>query len=680
MVRKLAFEGNHALDDYTLSGFIATSPSGWMARSPFVRWLGFGEKRYLNEGELRRDVVRLLLVYRQSGFMAAQVDTVIRRTRQDAFVTFRITEGEPVRVTSVRVIGLDSLYDSASLRKDLPLQIGDPFNRFLFQSSVDTILFRLRRQGYPYAQVLRSFDANAVERTAAVSLEGISGPRMRIGSIAIEGLHDVDTGTVKKMLPVRTGQLYGEHRLFRAQRDLYDLGVFRYADVVLVDSLRPQDVADTTVDLVVRVEEGRRRRVRIGAGYGSEECFRTQGTVGVSDFLGGGRALDITGRLGMLGVGVPADWNMRNTLCPYLEDDFTADTMTYSLGVTVRQPAFLRQPHILSVSLFGERRAEPDAYVRTAIGGDVGVTFYARGNTPVAVTYGYSLGSTAALPAVYCSVFQACTLTDQQFLRERRPFAGLSVTAARRRVDSPLDPSQGTFASATFVHSSPLLGSDPFFEFNRAEGELAWYRRVGRRSVLAWRVRAGVVIPRLIQLTADTSRFIPPEHRMYAGGPNSVRGYSSNGLGPLVYVTRDSTAFDTTAAGDTVYSDLRTSPTGGSSMAMANVELRIPSPVFGQRMQLTFFIDVGQVWDEPDPFFSIKDVRVTPGFGMRFVTPLGPVRLDFGYNGYQPQAGPLMFENPNDSTITRIRDNYQLPRHASVLNRFQMQIAVGPTF
>ena len=681
VVRQLAFEGNHALDDYTLSGFIATSASGWMARFFLVSWLGFGEKRYLNEGELRRDVVRLVLVYRQSGYMAAQVDTVVRRDRENAFVKFVITEGEPVRVTAVAVTGLDSVFDSASLRKDLPLQVGDPFNRFLFQASVDTILLRLRRLGYPYAQVLRSFDANANERTATVSFEGVSGPRMRIGAIAIEGLDRIDTGTVEKMLPVRTGQVYGEHRLFRAQRDLYDLGVFRYADVILVDSLPPTDPADSTVDLIVRVEEGRRRRVRVGVGYGTEECFRTQGSVGVADFLGGGRALEITGRVGMLGVGVPADWGMRDNVCGQMDrdvPDFTNDTLTYYAGVTVRQPAFLRQPHVLTLSLFAERRAEPHAYVRTSIGGNLGATFYARGRTPVALTYGYSLGSTAAEASVYCSVFQACTLADQQFLRERRPFAGLVFTAARRRVDSPLDPSQGTTASATFMHSSPLLGSDPFFEFNRTEGELAWYKRVGRRSVLAWRVWAGAVIPRIIQLTADTSRFIPPEHRLYAGGPNTVRGYSPNALGPLVYVTRDTLQFDTTTTGDTVYSDLRASPTGGSSGAVANVELRVPSPVFANRMQLTFFVDVGQVWDEPNPFFALGDLRVTPGVGMRFVTPLGPVRVDFGYNGYQPQAGPLMFET--DSTIVRIRDNYQLPRRANVLDRIQVQIAVGPTF
>lgn len=677
VVRALSFAGNRALNDYTLSAFIATSPSSWFARSALVRWLGLGEKRYLDEQELRRDVVRLLLVYRQSGYMEASVDTIVRRDRDNAFVTFVIAEGEPVRVARVTLMGLDSLFDTTRLRRSLPLQVDDPFNRFLFQASADTIVARLRRAGYPYGQVLRSFDASAADRRAEVTLEGVPGPRMRLGEIRIEGLHRVDTGTVRKMLPIRTGQWYGEHRLFLAQRDLYDLGVFRYADVVLLDTVPPADAADSAVRVLVRVEEGRRRRLRLGAGYGSEECFRVQAGLAVADFLGGGRTLEVSGRTAMLGIGAPTDWGLRDNLCRYLRNDFTADTATYAVGVTVRQPAFLRQPHVLSVGVFAERRAEPRAFLRTAVGANVNLTLNARSRTPLGLTYSYALGSTTAPPAVFCSVFQACTQADQNFLGERRPFAGVLVSLARRRVDAPLDPAEGNSASLSFLHSSPLLGSDAFFEFNRTEAELAWYRRLGRHTVIAWRLWGGAVISRVLRVTADTSRFIPPEHRFYAGGPTTVRGYAPNGLGPLVYVTRDTTLFDTVGS-DTVYRDLRTSPTGGSSAVVGNVEVRVPSPVFASRMQVTFFVDVGQVWSASRPFFALKDVRFTPGVGLRFTTPLGPVRIDAGYNGYQPQAGPLLFQT--DSSIVRIRDRYQLARRVGFLRRLQVQIAVGPTF
>ncbi len=123
-MRKLSFAGNRALDDYTLSTVIATTNSSWAATWPIIRLLGFGEKRTFDELEFRRDVVRLLLFYRQSGYMSAVVDTVVRRRARDVFITFRIHEGEPVRVARLDVQGVAGILDTLKLRRALPLQVG----------------------------------------------------------------------------------------------------------------------------------------------------------------------------------------------------------------------------------------------------------------------------------------------------------------------------------------------------------------------------------------------------------------------------------------------------------------------------------------------------------------------------------------------------------------------------
>lgn len=683
MVRALKFEGNRAIDDYTLRAFIATSASSWSASYWWIRWLGLGEKRPLDEDELRRDVVRLLLVYRQSGYLAARVDTVVRRDARSAFVTFVITEGPPVRVRHLTVTGVAGLLDTGRLRQDLPLEVGDPFNRFQFLAAADTIIRRLRRVGYPYADVLRSFDVLAESLRADVALEAVPGPRMRIGAVEITGLERIAEPTVRRVLSLRPGQLYGEHQLFRAQRDLYDLGVFRYADVALVDTAPPDDPTDSTVAIAVRVAEGKRRRVRIGIGFATEECFRGRAGLTFSDFLGGARSLDLDGRVAMLGVGVPGPQGLQDGLCTSLgnpADDFWTDTLTYAGGLTLRQPAFPGRRHLTTVGVFAERRAEPHAYVRQAVGGNLEVTLNARGIAPVSVAYGYSLGSTTAEPGVYCSLFQACTAADQAFLAQQRPFAGLTLSAVRRRVDAVLDPSAGSVASVRFTHSSSRVGSDPLFAFNRGEVSLARYHRLGRQRVLAWRIFAGAILPAIVRARSDTGRFVPPEHRFYAGGPTTVRGYGPNQLGPVVYVTRDTTRFDSTLAarGDTVYTDLRTAPTGGSSALVGNLELRLPSPILRRAMQLTLFVDVGQVWQHSTPYFALRDLRVTPGAGVRLTTPIGPVRIDAAYNGYGSPPGTLLFAT--DSSLTPIRSGYRVPRSGSFWERFQVQFAVGPTF
>src|SRR5438105_1918206 len=177
VVRGLSFEGNHAIDHYTLSAAIATTNSSTFATSPFLRWLGLGEKRPFNELEFRRDVVRLLLLYRQSGHMNAVIDTVVRREARDVYVKFRIYEGDPVRLTRLDVLGVDSILDVPAVKRALPLQVGDPFNRALFQASADTIVGRLKNRGYPYADVLRSYDVDAAALRAVAGLEGVPGRR-----------------------------------------------------------------------------------------------------------------------------------------------------------------------------------------------------------------------------------------------------------------------------------------------------------------------------------------------------------------------------------------------------------------------------------------------------------------------------------------------------------------------
>lgn len=681
VIRELAFVGNRALDNYTLENAIGTTKSGWFARSPWVRWLGLGEKRYFDELEFRRDVVRLILLYRQSGYMNAVVDTVVRRTPRDVFIAFQIHEGEPVRVERLEIAGVEGILDVGGLRRALPLQVGDPFDRFLMQTSADTIVGRLRNSGYPYAEVLRNFDSEAGLLRAEVMLEAVPGPRMRVGEVVIRGLHEVDTSTVRRLIRVHEGDLFRRDALYQSQRDLYGMGVFRSARVVLVDSLAPESgrpAGDSTVRVLVDVQEGPQHQLRFGLGYGSVECFRVQSGWTAHDFLGGARILDISTRVSKLGGGEPTNTAQ---LCNPLAAAWTVDTLNYTAGVAVRQPAFLSRAHTASLSFFAERRSEFHVYTRHAIGGNAAVTLNARGPVAVTVGYGYSLGRTEAEPAIYCSLFRLCDSTGQVFLRDRRGFGAVTLTAVRDRVNNVLDPSEGSVMTATLLHASRLAGSDTLYEFNRGELEYSRYHPIGRRTVFGWRVRAGTVVSKDINLAGQEVAYVPPDQRLYGGGPNSVRGYGRNELGPRVYVITDRSAIDSAAtdqAGDTVWSDVSAAPTGGNTALILNAELRFPSPVLAQRVRLGLFVDVGQVWVRGEEPVTLRDLRVTPGAGIRFATPLGPVRIDAAYNGYPSKRGPLLFQT---DSIIRIRDAYPpIGARKTFWDKIVWQFAVGHAF
>jgi outer membrane protein insertion porin family len=688
VVRGLSFAGNRALDDYTLESAIATTKSSAWARLWYVRWLGLGEKRYFNEIEFRRDVVRLILLYRQSGYMNAVVDTVVQRTSRDVYVTFRIHEGDPVRVVRLDIMGLDGISNVEKLKRDLPLQVGDPFNRFLLQASADTIVGRLRNGGYPYAEVLRNFDSEAGILKAEVELDAQPGPRMRIGEVIIHGLRDVDTGTVRRIMSLRPGAEYKQDALYQTQRDLYGMGVFSSVNVMLLDSLPPQESIrrDSTVRALIQVQEGPAHQVRTGFGYGTVECFRVQSGWTAHDFLGGARTLDLSARVSKLGAGTPTTTTGLDQFCNPFAGTWTFDTLNYTFGITLRQPAFLSRSHVATVGFVAERRSEFGIYTREAIGGNADLTLNTRGLVPVTLGYSYSVGRTLAADGIYCSLFRLCDSTSRSFLRDRRQFGAVTITAVRDRVNNILDPSEGSLTTVTLLHASRLVGSQAPYEFNRGEVEVARYYPIGRRTVFAWRVRGGTILPKNIQLSGQTVAYVPPDQRFYGGGPNSVRGYGRNELGPRVYVLHDTSAnavddVATAKAGEKVFRGVTAAPTGGNTAIILNAELRIPSPIFAQRMRLGVFVDAGQVWERGEELVSIRGMRVTPGAGVRFATPLGPVRIDAAYNGYPAERGPLLYVADSAGTVTQIRTSYPpLRAQKSFWQKLIVQFAVGQAF
>ncbi len=205
VIRGLSFEGNRAIPDEVLAAAISTTVSSWFARIVAVRWLGLGAKRYFNEEEFRRDVIRLHVLYRRSGFPDATVDTSVVRKPQSVFVTFRITEGRPMVVDTLGITGLDSL--PAWLQRiatlDLPLQAGDPFNRYRMQESADSIERRLRDRGYPSATVFSGFEADRARRVARVSLEVDPSVRAVIGGVGVVGVRRIDTSLVRDLMVSR---------------------------------------------------------------------------------------------------------------------------------------------------------------------------------------------------------------------------------------------------------------------------------------------------------------------------------------------------------------------------------------------------------------------------------------------------------------------------------------------
>lgn len=670
-VTGVKFRGNRALAADTLAISIVTSTSSWWARS-VLRFLGLGQRRIFDELEFRRDVVRLQILYRQHGYFEVRVDTVVRRGDNAVAVRFRIQEGLPILVDSIAIGGVDSIVPPARLLRGLPLALGRPFDRYRFAAAADTLVMALQNRGYPFADVFRSYDVDRTTRLARVDFNMVPGPHARVGEIVIAGSRSVSQRTVRRSLAVRVGEVFNQDALYDSQRSLYQTDLFRYVSV----GIAPESTvagSDSLVRVLVQVNEGPGTRFRSGVGYGTIDCFRTQATFAQSNFLGGARRLELAGKVSKLGFGHPTALGSRDVVCPGLaEDSRFSDTLNYLASITLTQPALFARRNAVSISAFAERRSEYKAFERIGVGGSASLGFGVGRDLPVTLTYRLSYGRTRADASTFCVYFDRCEQSTVELLSASHRQASLGLSVLETHTNNPVDPSHGHYHSLEAAYAGRAIGSE--YAFAKVVGETALYRRVGRGWVAALRVRAGLVRPALSTVADSAIRFVPPEERFYAGGPSTVRGFGRNGMGPVVYLAD---RVDSTGAPV----GLRISPLGSYAIALANVEFRFPSPVWPKRLRLGAFVDVGQLWDQTTAGLVPSGLRATPGLGIRLATPLGPMRLDAAYNGYDRQPGPLYVVNTTSGTLDLADANYPgPPRSRAFLKRLQLHFSVGQAF
>ena len=662
-VRALHFEGNKAIDNATLAASISTSNSNWWARTGAVKWIGLGTPKYVNERELQRDVLRIEVLYRRSGFPSATVDTIIKRSEEDIWITFKVTEGAPIVLDRLAFEGLDTLPPKVQkeVTEDLPLRVGKPFNLTRLQMSIDTVSLRLRNRGYPTVDIFRAFSSDSATRTADATLTVETGKHYSFGAVRVVGTERVDTNVVRSLLVVKEDRSFSEREITASQLNLYRSDLFSLAQVTL--DTAAFDKEDSLVPIVVRVAEAKRRTVRASVGYASQDCFRVSAGWAMRNFLGSGRILDISAQASKIGVASEpgfVNWNLENSICPGVvengEVEIGSRKLNYNVTVSVRRPAFLSTQNSMTLSGFSERRSEYSIYTRDDIG--VGIALLRESpvrRDPLTIAYTFSYGATQATPAAFCSYFSVCTPEVRAAQSLRRPIAVLSATATWPRVNNPVDPTRGRLFSAEVAWSSALIGSSSLQQFTRFAVEGRWYRTIAPDVVLAWRARVGRVFGRAADNKGVSGNFVPVEQRFYGGGPNDVRGFPYNQLGPIVYVIPDVDTAGYATNPEVLDQNAVPFATGGNVQIIGNVEVRFPAPILRGRMRLAAFIDAGGVWQTNDPVNREKRLVATPGMGLRLVTPVGPLRFDVAYSWDKLQYGTVYVSNSVTEDLTELR-------------------------
>jgi outer membrane protein assembly factor BamA len=626
----------------------------------------------LDVNVLAADVDRLASFYRRRGFFGTRVIPDVERLEEDRLrVTFEILRSDPIRLESLTLSGTEGIVDPDSLAPRLPLQPGDPFDLDQFGRTADYVMNVLRDRGHAFAELLRSYAVDTAANSAVAELEALPGPQVLVDSILISGMVHLRRGDVLRQLAFEPGDVLNFRQLVESHRNLYNLELVQLATVRLApDTLQVAPADSTRATVEVSVAEAPLRQIDAALGYGRVECLRTELQWLNRSFLGGGRRLQIQGSLSRIGIADPLNF-VGGTVCPERSGDEFGDLLDYSLGVLLTQPYFVNPRNHLTLELYTERISEPQVFQRRALGGRALLNRRVGVRTIVSGGFDFERSATRAAPALVCVAFLICEPASIALLQQplwRNSFFG---NAVRDRTDVQFDPTEGYVARASLGWASPVLGSE--VSFVRGTAESAAYRQFRQRWVAAASLRVGTFFgPAGLD---PANNFIPPGERFFAGGSSTVRGFERNGLGQGVYVTEQLPGAEGEFEPDPAA--VRFVPIGGTLLGIANAELRMPSPWLTNMLRFAAFVDAGTVTEGQAWDLVRADWFLTPGVGARFLTPVGPIRLDIGFNPHDPQSGPLY--RADGGRLIRVLDSYRPPGRG-FFDRFRVHLGIGQAF
>ncbi len=674
-VVELSFEGNESFPDQALRNAIVTRQTSctFFVLQPFC-WAGRDfalDRAFLTPRVFNLDYARVIGFYRGAGFRQVQVDTVIdRRAETRIAVTFRIVEGDPVRVRELSVRGLDEL-DEERLTRNLPLEVGDRLDLTALRAMEDTLARRLRNEGFAHAEVFRgTFIPADAPLEAEVDFDVFTGPLSRFGPIEVIGNEEVEERVIRRMLPFAEGSRYSRELLFEAQRNLYNLEIFRHAAIA-------QDLEhdpDSIVPLQVQVNEGNTHRVRTGAGWSTAECFTLESRWSSRNFQGGARRLVLRGRVSNLGTP-----QLEESICSGAGTGVYGD-LNWVLSADFNQPFIFSPRNRFTASAFAERQSLQDVFVREGVGLNLTLTRSVGRTTPVSVFYRPQLARLDAAEVFFCTTFLVCDPQDIDVLQAFNRLAPVGIGFSRDQTNRAISPTGGYSLVAEVEHASPLTASN--FDYERLVAEASWFQALPGDIVLATRLRGGLLNAGEFRGLQDRApgeerpRIAHPQKRFFAGGANSVRGYAQNQLGPrIVSIELEELLFPVGGRDEAVCSPEEVAglecdatplgagrfvprPAGGSNLLEGNVELRFP--IWGSLLRGAAFVDFGQVWGD-GVGNGLDDLVWTPGLGVRYSTPVGPVRFDVAYRPARRELAPIVtstlrpFDPGRDAPDDRIR-------------------------
>ncbi len=709
-VVKLTLKGVHVVKKDDLLKSVSTSeshcnsfilkPACWISKAKY-----FYTKEYLDREELRRDLLRIRVFYWKRGYRDTQVDTaVIQRSPHKVAVTFNVREGPPTIVSSLTVLQPTPLLKDKDIARRVVLSRDAPLNLLRLDSSRVFLQQSMWDKGYADATVDTSVVVDEEANTAVVTLKLLPRYRTTIEDIVIYGNKGVSDRTIRKSLTLKEGDIFRRSELLRSQRKLYESNLFRRASIEprpAIDLITP----DSAKIVVVTVTEAPPREARLSAGFNTIDFFQTEGRYSHYNWFGGGRRLDVQVAVGnLLASSLNGRGIFRNVAEEVKSDRGRYFAPTYNASIDMRQPWFGSPRNEIALSFFTHRRSAPGIYVDRGYGTSATFTRELTERAPASANYRFEISKVDAGDVYFCINYGVCDQPTLGALRQSQRLSPFTLTASIDRTNDPFSPSRGYRGNFGTEHASALTLSD--FRYNRATTDGAVFKQIRKRAAVGAHLRVGWVQGRgstsqAVGVSASAGgTILHPRKRFYAGGSHSVRGFGENQLGPRVltipaqvlqkhdslnapcFSGADVTRCNPNAA-RLADRDFEPRPLGGNFVAETSVEARFP---VWRDLTGAVFVDAGIVTQKANRDLSRRRAAVTPGFGVRYRSPVGPIRADIGINPGTTETLPVVTEsvvNGQKKLVTLEKRRVYSPAKGGVggiFGRLVLHLSIGEAF
>ncbi|HEV2387480.1 MAG TPA: POTRA domain-containing protein [Candidatus Acidoferrales bacterium] len=617
------FAGNHYFSDELLTSSLRIEPARFLAPGRFSPRL------------LQQDEVSIRSLYSASGFRETVVQGSVvegyQGHKDDLLVRFQIEEGPQTRVASLKIVGNRSLPTEAVLSV-VGSTAGQPYSEASVSNDRDNLLALYFNSGFPQAAFQYRSQTVAPNRVALTYLI-TEGAQVQVGRVLLVGYRHTKPGVIRRQVQIQPGKPYRESDVVATQSRLYDLGIFSRVDVATAN---PAGTASRK-DVLVATTEGQRYTIGYGGGIEVQRLGSTTNATATSLAASPLGIFDFS-KLNVFGRGESLNFEAR------------ASTLQYRGLFSYQIPDMFASPNFkLVLTGFADKIRDVNTFTGSRYEGSLQLVQNASRSTTFLYRYTFrrvlvNAGSLHIDP------------NQIPLFSQPTEVSGFGLTWIRDRRNNPADASRGDYNTADISINSTALGSGA--SFGRLFFQNSTYMPLGHDLVFARSTRFGWEHP----FAGSAPDSIPLPERFFAGGGTSIRGFALNQAGP-----RDpKTGF----------------PLGGLAELVFNQELRFPMqlPWIGNAAGGTLFYDAGNVYTDlssitfrasPASPAELNYLSHTIGFGIRYATPVGPVRLDVGY-----LLNPAQFQTTCQTGTAGCVNGFQLSR----LPRFQFFFNIGSVF